>query len=1036
MKLIKILFGLVLLAFCGIGAYAVDTNLTSNYNENNGDNFGSAPYWLGQTFNLSTDSYVSNLEFKLYRNAGVTGQVCALIMETYLNGTPTGVNFSSGTCKDVSTITTSTDGEIINFSFSSNPKINATKKYLAGLKLVSASGTLWYRDTTFTSYSGGSLMSSTTGTTWTNTSGRDMYFVVWGFTAGVTYNSILINNQTLNNNYINTSDVYFNILYTNISSVDNFSVNFNGTGYNKYLNLPFNNSHYFGDLFNTQIFGFGFNSTHYAIVKQDDSTLRVYNSSFQYESLINLSTLSGTFTDIEYYNGYWYTIASNIVYKLYNNLTYTGISYNLTSITGITNLTNGYIYFDKNINKWIVIERLNDARAYIFNNDWTYNNTYYSLGAGTTNPTDITFYEGFYYVSNGNANIYKYYSNFTYTSSTSALTDCGFALRGLNNYYNRLITSCGVGLLNKATIFIYNSTSTLKPQNDIYFVKYNLSDGNYTIKFNISVSETSTYNFTIDTTAPIITNTLPSEINAYSLNLNSYITTTETNLNYSNITFTFGGVTSTNATNSTNHTLTYNGNNTYIITAYDLAGNMATTSGILLVNPKAYFGFNESGTLLQNYTFGGYFWNTTYSNFTIYGNEINGLGSKNLTFNKTGYLTQTFSFTISNTSNINTTFNVSNASINVFIRDKNTFALITQNVSITLIGTTGLSGSTIMGLFNISNSLLIEENYSIIATATNYTTEVVYFTFDNQEVLNITIYLTNNSLANEGSLYLICNDYFGRGLAGAKLTASQWDTTTSNFIPVSQKIADDTGKGLVNIILNDKIYRFTCEYGGETAFIGDFNIPTAEDGTIKYITITGTSEERNYLFKDLQTSMNESISSLNITTITLFWNEINGLDVTGCIKVYYIDNLTNTKIFTGVSNCSTSFMGYMIISYDVNNLSNNYIISGEITYFDETYTIGEFYYFARNSISEVLKNLYFEKFLCLALVLFGVGIMFIGTREEYKLNNRWEYLGMLILILAFWLFPFLIPTYFTFKESTLVTFIIVGCILVISGGDK
>jgi len=530
--------------------------------------------------------------------------------------------------------------------------------------------------------------------------------------------------------------------------------------------------------------------------------------------------------------------------------------------------------------------------------------------------------------------------------------------------YDRALSSTEIELL-------YNESPYNKLCDDCNTTNvnlYNLTEGNYNISF-LAIAEANIaslkQNFNIDLTNPVINDTLPSEINSYLLNISEYVTCVESNLKTCNITFTPDG--NTVLVNQTSlYNFTYNGNQSYNIIAEDQAGNKVSESGTILVNPFAHFQFNNSGTLLNNYTFGGVLWANETAKFTLYNSILNMSANNTIEFNKVGYITQTFTQEVLNTSRINTSYNVAEAEIIVTIRDKDTLSQITgTNFTLSFIGNTGFTTTTITGNKTITG-LLSAGDYELIVSSTPYTTESNFFTFSNQELLELTVYLANSS--TNGFVIIEATGTSGELAVSAKVQALQWNGV--NYIVVSEGTTDTSGKATLNVILKTKSYQFKLIEGTNSITSPAETITTDENGKTVPLSlqtggITYNAIIDNYLINSTETYNNQT----NISSILMDWNSRDGTDMVACINVYTLLNDVERLSNSFCSNASSSGQmnkNFLINSSQFTNIKTELLLSNSY------YTYQSYKYTPTLSFQNALLTYGFYFFVMLILYLVSI----------------------------------------------------------------
>lgn len=281
----------------------------------------------------------------------------------------------------------------------------------------------------------------------------------------------------------------------------------------------------------------------------------------------------------------------------------------------------------------------------------------------------------------------------TYPFSIASLTFSNISLTN-NTYFNTSSIQINTTVLNSSTNGNVNQTYYLYYNNGTFinstqYTTNNLNgtlnltgllDNTYKIYFYAKNNETNVtslnYTFTIDVTLPVINNSIPNNISNYQFN-GSWFSCSDNNLVSCNI-----SINSQNKANGTNFNLTLNGNLSYTITAKDSVNNTQTSTGYLYVNPNQYFRVinNQTGSYLQNYTFGNYNSSGEYIIIPLY--DL-GIGTHTLQFNKTGYLPTNYTFTFNTSSALNTSFNVTPNMLYLKFSSSTTGIIVTEECVLT-----------------------------------------------------------------------------------------------------------------------------------------------------------------------------------------------------------------------------------------------------------------------------------------------------------------------------------------------------------------
>ena len=502
--------------------------------------------------------------------------------------------------------------------------------------------------------------------------------------------------------------------------------------------------------------------------------------------------------------------------------------------------------------------------------------------------------------------------------------------------FNLTVTAIETNININLTYYLYNSTDlvsskTYQPNNingNITYFNFSLllEDGNYSISFfawnNETNISTGNYTFAIDTTPPFINNNIPSEINSYQF-LADYFSCSDDNLETCKI-----NIDGQEVSQGINITLTHNGYLSYTITATDLAGNINNVTRILFVNPYMTFKFYDivNEIYVSNYSFGGFHTDDEVLQIKIY--DL-GLGEKTLSFEKLGYVSTDFTLTLTNTSNINTTYNVIPARIEFYVYDDVTNQLITnQTIYLDIIGDVSLRTNTTDGIFNIT-SIVIPGQYQAKVTTDNYISTEKTFTFNANEILTSNFYLIPVNYSLAGYVEIVTYNSDNTYASDVTVTASKWVPDSSSFIETFRTRSNPNGVAIIPIILEDELYRFCALYDtGEVCFpegsIGQSfsraqngeRIPILQDISFPVV----PKDFINLQFTLLDSTVSNYSDDYIEYNISYSWVTNDGSDATVCHLLEKNLNFTTTSVTS--FNCTTTSSGTFTHRFLLNSSYN------------------------------------------------------------------------------------------------------------------
>lgn len=580
-----------------------------------------------------------------------------------------------------------------------------------------------------------------------------------------------------------------------------------------------------------------------------------------------------------------------------------------------------------------------------------------------------------------------------------------------NTYLNLNYLNLSLNISNSSTNNLINTTLYLSngssyqigtnTQNVSYTLN-NIQEGTYnfwTYSYNNETNVTSqNYTYIFDFTSPVINNNINSTSFYYSFSPNS--SCSDSYLDYCNITINSQNL----ALNTSSITTTLNGNISYTIFSRDLAGNTNNESGVILINPFQYFYFeNASSDLINNYSING----TLYSNYVFSFPLFNyGYGTTNFIFNKLGFNETLFSITLNSSSNLNQTFSLPSAKIIFKVYDLNDFSEL-ENSTIEIIGDSYSDIFTLTNTYtyNLTSLELEEETYYIIASRDDYETASTSFNFNNQEVIEVSIYMTPTSVNRSLIADLVVNviDSVNKGGLEDIITHIYvWDSSQSQYVESNQRTTDYNGQTSYKVFLNTKLYNICAEYNNVLYCKYDktYNVNTLSETIEIPVNEIENIDTNNIYDVDFSYSLVNTTSIINTSeyhSITFTYNNPN-LDIDNyCLLIYQV--ITGKQNLVA-SQCSTNHNSALSINI-LKNTSNNYIAKAQIEQ-DGNYRILEspIYLYSTTSLQEGLNLYGFGKLLILVVV---IGIITIGLTPKVH-NVAFIHIGLSIAMffLSIW----------------------------------
>lgn len=513
----------------------------------------------------------------------------------------------------------------------------------------------------------------------------------------------------------------------------------------------------------------------------------------------------------------------------------------------------------------------------------------------------------------------------------------------------------------------------------------------------------SSITFTIDTTNPIINNSLPLEINSYFLNISNYVTCSDDNLFTCEITFQ-----PDNQTYAVNQTplvnFTYNGNQTYNIILTDLANNSVTENGTILINPVTNITFFDSnGTQIMDYTLGGLSFTDT-ANISFY-NSILEVGTNNtLLFEKLGYNSGNITFELLNDSRININYTIPFAQITFFFVDITDGAVIDdQNITLEIIGSTF---SQEYQVNETSNYTLVEP----LITAGTYTTSVISqdysvvfrnFEYDNQQNLTLVIYMTPKVVVDEiiTDLIVQVQDTYKSTQPDIPVIQYIWQSDIGQYVIVNEKVSNGFGQTTFSVFLDTKLYQFCAEYNNQLFCESGVTIDASTIAlplTIDLLAPVVVNNSEIY-FKTFTNSLFNTTTNTTIQVDFTWNNQLQDVNEY-CLSIQERNFNTLSYLF---NNCSTTHSGGLTYLISINE-NSTYIASSYIKIGNDERTLDQLFL---NVVHALQQELIANGFHIIGALLLLFGAIGVGYNKKIHNVSITHILLPLISIVVFITFP-------------------------------
>lgn len=468
----------------------------------------------------------------------------------------------------------------------------------------------------------------------------------------------------------------------------------------------------------------------------------------------------------------------------------------------------------------------------------------------------------------------------------------------------------------------------------------------------------------------------------------------------------------------------YNG----FLEALDNAGNKATLSVNGTINPVVNVFFNDTSnsSIIKGYTAIVTIPNNGNVTFPVNPDGsisispvFNGtltLGNYTIYFSKLGYGSANFILPINETSGgTNVTFDITRATIVLTIFDRQTNQPLTGLTNVQVIATVGFNSSTTTGFLNITDLNFISETYQLLAAHTGYATENVFFTYTNQEILPVNVYMLALNATTFGTTTVKTIATNGLFIKGATCSLLEWRAGDSAYSTVAQGITDVDGEVTFNIELGTKIYKALCVQGtlSKEQLLGNGGV-ISTTGLVTPIYLNILEPSLDYQFEDVLFSFTNTTVNTTHQRLTFTWNDANNLVSKGCIVQFRENGLSRTKL---TETCVSSSASQIQV---ITNINNSFDLIGQAQLFNEDdlgQNVGEIKFLSTESFEGVIEKYHLDLIIPILFFFLGLGLGLV-------LDPQNIYISLVALFILEWVTFIIVPTTISFTTVTFISVIL------------
>lgn len=303
--------------------------------------------------------------------------------------------------------------------------------------------------------------------------------------------------------------------------------------------------------------------------------------------------------------------------------------------------------------------------------------------------------------------------------------------------------------------------------------------------------------------------------------------------------------------------------------------------------------------------------------------------------------------------------------------------------------------------------------YTIILTHKGYSPELFCFNYDNQEILNINVYMLNATATDLGFVTLKTITDTGELISGAICSILEWKPDLSSYQAVSYGETNPNGEVSLQIELGSKIYKFSC-YKDDQSSTTVSQVIKVDGTTIPIILQKITLTPLNF-FENFNYNLTNSSYNLTHQRITYTFSDKNNLVSTGCLNIY---KKSGTKLTLIQNSCVESTIGQIQLIQDINK---TYTLIAIATIEQEYIKIrvGSITFLPINNLQSFLSKYHFD-------IILPILFAFIGISFGLLLRPQNIYMSMFGSIIMVWISFGIVPSVIS---GTISVFITTICLL-------
>lgn len=302
-----------------------------------------------------------------------------------------------------------------------------------------------------------------------------------------------------------------------------------------------------------------------------------------------------------------------------------------------------------------------------------------------------------------------------------------------------------------------------------------------------------------------------------------------------------------------------------------------------------------------------------------------------------------------NTTNVtlpfNESFSVSVANLTISLKNAFDDSYIYENSSISVSGVGTFT--TVTANISLVDITLTSGSYTASVVSENFTYAQTTFSFTNQEILEITLYVYPDNQTNLGTAIIDVYDGFSNTVGSADVRIQEYKPATGSFVEIGQATTDGNGRAEFPVILEDRTYRFfatgTVDGVSYTGYSIEGGAIIYVDQTIVPIYLSTVPSFQDSNLNTLTVNVSNTTLVQNISWHSATFYESTGVNQHICLAYYNVSGIVRNLLAEDCENAPSGTVSFdagynltgMFVDVEVYNKNTGFI------YYKQNYVASE-----------------------------------------------------------------------------------------------